>query len=186
MHMRLAALYISLAFGLAGCHSEPQPMHPQPGDLPPLPPASGTPIGYLIDAQADLQLRDDQLKQLKDIDTSLAARDAEIDTQLRQIEVPEEEEPLDPKEIKAGKKPPRHAYAPGASVKTNADAQKLHQLRDRQDQDAVKRALALLDAAQVEKAKSILADHDVQIPGAAKKNDQPSGEDGKPVPGLEP
>ncbi len=186
MHMRLAALFISLAFGLAGCHSEPQPMHPKPGDLPPLPPASGTPIGYLIDAQADLQLRDDQLKQLKDIDTSLAARDAEIDTQLRQIEVPEEEEPLDPKEIKAGKKPPRHAYAPGAAVKTNADAQKLHQLRDRQDQDAVKKALALLDAAQVEKAKSILADHDVQIPGVTKKNDQPSADDGKPVPGLEP
>ena len=186
MAMRLAALFIATTFALTGCHSDPQPQHPNPGDLPPLPPASGTPIGYLIDAQSDLQLRDDQLKQLKDIDTSLAARDAEIDTQLRQIERPEEEEPLDPKEIKAGKKPPRHAYAPGASVKSNADAQKLHQMRDRQDQDAVKRALALLDAAQVEKAKSILADHDVQIPGASKKNDQPSGEDGQPVPGLEP
>ncbi len=183
--MRLAALFFVLPISLFGCHSEPQPMHPKPGDLPPLPPASGTPIGYLIDAQADLQLRDDQLKQLKDIDTSLAARDAEIDTQLRQIEVPEEEEPLDPKEIKAGKKPPRHAYAPGASVKSSPDAQKLHQLRDRQDQDAVKRALALLDPPQVEKAKSILADHDVQIPGAAKKTDHTS-DDGQPVPGLEP
>jgi hypothetical protein len=79
--MRLAALFIALAC----CHSDPQPMHPKPGDLPPLPPASGTPIGYLIDAQADLQLRDEQLTQLKQIDTSLAARDAEIDTQLRQI-----------------------------------------------------------------------------------------------------
>ena len=190
MAMRLAALFIStsLAVGLAaaGCHHDPQPTHPAPGDLPPLPPASGTPIGYLIDAQADLQLNDDQLKQLKDIDTSLAARDAEIDTQLRQIERPEEEEPLDPKEIKAGKKPPRHAYAPGASVKGNADSQKLHQIRDRQDQDAVKRALALLDAAQVAKAKSILADHDVQVPGASKKNDAPTGDDGQPMPGMEP
>lgn len=184
--MRLAALFFALPLALAACHTDPQPMHPQPGDLPPLPPASGTPIGYLIDAQSDLQLRDDQLKQLKEIDTSLAARDAEIDTQLRQIERPEEDAQLDPKDIKNGKKPPRHAYAPGQSMTTNADAQKLHQMRDRQDQDAVKRALALLDAQQVEKAKSILADHDVQVPGAAKKNDQPSGDDGQPVPGLEP
>jgi hypothetical protein len=50
----------------------------------------------------------------------------------------------------------------------------------------LKKALALLDAQQVEKAKSILADHDVQVPGSSKKNDQPSGEDGQPVPGLEP
>ncbi|MBV8761286.1 MAG: hypothetical protein JO257_28575 [Deltaproteobacteria bacterium] len=180
--MRLAALFIALL----ACHSDPQPIHPKPGDLPPLPPASGTPIGYLIDAQADLNLRPDQLTQLKDIDTSLAARDAEIDTQLRQIERPEEEEPLEAKDIKNGKKPPRHAYAPGAAVHSSADAQKLHKLRDRQDQDAVQKALALLDAAQVEKAKSILADHDVQVPGAPKKNDAPSAEDGQPVPGMEP
>jgi hypothetical protein len=183
--MRLAAL-LFLSFVVASCHHDPQPMHPAPGDLPPLPPASGTPIGYLIDASSDLQLRDDQLKQLKDIDTSLAARDAEIDTQLRQIEKPTEEEDPTPKEMKNGAKRPRHAYAPGASVQTNADAQKLHNIRAAQDRDAVKKALALMDPTQQDKAKTILADHDVEVPGAPKKNGQPDSADGQPVPGLEP
>jgi hypothetical protein len=182
--MRLAALVLALAF--AGCHHDPQPMHPAPGDLPPLPPASGTPIGYLIDDKADLGLRDDQLTQLKQIDTSLAARDAEIDTQLRQIERPEEDEQLDPKDIKNGKKPHRHAYAPGADMTTNGDAQKLHQMRSQNDREAVKKAMALLDPPQQDKAKKILADHDVEVPGASKKNDQPNPDDGQPVPGLEP
>jgi hypothetical protein len=185
--MRLAALALALAFTLAvgGCHHDPQPMHPAPGDLPPLPPASGTPIGYLIDASHDLQLRDDQLKQLKDIDQSLAARDAEIDTQLRQIEKPEEEPDLTPKEVKNGAKRQRHAYAPGAAVQTNADAQKLHTIRAANDRDAVKKALALLDPPQQDKAKAILADHDVEVPGVSKKGD-PHADDGQPVPGLEP
>ena len=183
--MRLAALLV-IGLSLACCHHDPQPMHPAPGELPPLPPASGTPIGYLIDASHDLQLRDDQLTQLKDIDRSLAARDAEIDTQLRQIERPQEDEQLTPKEVKAGVKPPRHAYAPGAAVVTNADAQKLHKIRAANDRDAVKKALALLDPPQQDKAKAILADHDVEIPGAPAKNDHPGADDGQPVPGLEP
>jgi len=182
--MRLAALAIALA--LVGCHHDPQPMHPAPGDLPPLPPASGTPIGYLIDSAKDLQLRDDQVKQLQDIDRSLAARDAEIDTQLRQIERPEEEQDPSPKEMKNGAKRPRHAYAPGAAVQTNADAQKLHNMRAANDRDAVKKALALLDPPQQDKAKTILTDHDVEVPGSSKKNDQPASADGQPVPGLEP
>lgn len=180
--MRLAALVLALAC----CHHDPQPMHPAPGDLPPLPPASGTPIGYLIDSAHDLQLRDDQLKQLQDIDRSLAARDAEIDTQLRQIEKPEEEEDPTPQQQKAGAKRARHAYAPGAAVRSNADAQKLHNIRSQNDRDAVKKAMVILDPPQQDKAKSILADHDVEVPGVAKKNGAPTADDGQPVPGLEP
>jgi hypothetical protein len=180
--MRLAALFLALAC----CHSDPTPMHPQPGDLPPLPPASGTPIGYLLDAKTDLALRPDQLDKLTALDNSLAARDAEIDTQLRQIERPEEEEDPTPQQQKAGMKRPRHAYAPGKQqLSTNADAQKLHAIRDQNDRDAVKKALALLDATQQDKAKAILADHDVEVPGGPKKSG-PSPDDGKPVPGLEP
>jgi hypothetical protein len=182
--MRLAALVLALAF--AGCHHDPQPMHPAPGDLPPLPPASGTPIGYLIDAKSDLALRDDQLTQLQQIDTSLAARDAEIDTQLRQIEKPEEEDEPTPQEQKQGKKRARHPYAPGAAVHGTADSQKLHQIRSQNDREAVKKAMALLDPPQQDKAKKILADHDVEVPGASKKNDQPNPDDGQPVPGMEP
>jgi len=162
-------------------------MHPQPGDLPPLPPASGTPIGYLLDAKGDLQLRPDQLDKLQAIDTSLAARDADIDTQLRQIERPEEEEDPTPAQQKAGMKRQRHAYAPGKQqMQSNSDAAKLHELRKANDRDAVKKALALLDSGQQDKAKTILADHDVEIPGGPKKQNEPDPADGKPMPGMEP
>jgi hypothetical protein len=179
--MRLAALL----FALACCHPDRKPI--QPGDLPPLPPASGTPIGYLIDAKTDLALRPDQLDKLHKLDASLAARDAEIDTQLRQIEHPEEDEEPTPTQRKAGMKEPRHAYAPGKQqLSTNSDAQKLHKIRDQNDRDAVKKALALLDTSQQDKAKAILADHDVEVPGGPTKPQGPDPDDGKPVPGMEP
>jgi hypothetical protein len=181
--MRLAALVLALAC----CHSDPTPSHPKPGDLPPLPPASGTPIGYLLDAKGDLALRPDQVDKLQQLDTSLAARDAEIDTQLRQIEQPQEEEDPTPQQQKQGMKRKRHAYAPGQQqLSSNADAQKLHAIRDQNDRDAVKKALALLDVDQQGKAKTILADHDVEVPGGPKKSSAPDASDGQPVPGMEP
>lgn len=174
--MRLAVLL----FALAACHNDPKPTHPQ--DLPPLPPASGTPIGYLIDSQTDLKLRDDQLKELKDLDASLAARDAEIDTQLRQIDLKAaaDEEPP-PKGVP---QKPRNR-APGAAGKPTGDAAKLHQMRDGNDRDALKKAWALLDKDQQDAAAKILADHDVEVPGASKKTNQTS-DDGTPLPGMEP
>src|SRR5512140_2872487 len=108
---------VAVFLAVAACHSDPQPAHPKAGDLPPLPPASGTPIGYLLDSQSDLKLRDDQVKKLQELDQSLAARDAEIDTQLRSIEKPEQEEPT-PK----GEKPRRHNLAPGSSGPPQGDA----------------------------------------------------------------
>ena len=181
--MRLAALL----FILAACHHDPQPVHPKPGDLPPLPPASGTPIGYLLDAKVDLALTPDQVTKLSKIDNSLAARDFEIDTQLRQIERPEEDEQLSPKEMKAGRKAPRHAYSPkDQQLSTNKDAAKLHEIRRANDRDAVKQALALLDAQQLDKARTILTEHDVEIPGGPKKPEGPDPSDGQPVPGMEP
>jgi hypothetical protein len=50
----------------------------------------------------------------------------------------------------------------------------------------VKQALALLDAQQTDKAKVILTDHDVEIPGGPKKPEGPDPSDGQPVPGMEP
>ena len=178
-----------LAFALfaSACHSDPAVNHPKPGDLPPLPPASGTPLGYLIDSAGDLKLRDDQLKQLKDIDASLAARDADIDTQLRQIERPEQEEPdPTPQEQKAGKKRGRHNNAPGAAMTTNSDAQKLHALRNDNDRAALKQAWAILDPDQQAAAKKILDDRGIEAPGSAKTKPTTTGDDGKPLPGMEP
>ncbi|HEU4733008.1 MAG TPA: hypothetical protein VFT22_34175, partial [Kofleriaceae bacterium] len=76
----LRATLLGLLVASAGCHhdTDPPPMHPQEGELPPLPPSSGTPVGYLIDAAGQLELRDDQLARLKEIDQSLSARDDEI------------------------------------------------------------------------------------------------------------
>lgn len=180
MRLRTVALLLLVA----ACHREPETTHPKPGDLPPLPPASGTPVGYLIDSAGDLKLRDDQLKQLKDIDASLAARDAEVDTQLRQVEKPAEEEQEQPQKGGGGKRP-HHNNAPGASMQSSGDAKRLHDIRDANDRDALKRAFALLDADQRANATKILQDHDVEVPGAPRKQAQQS-DDGTPLPGGEP
>jgi len=180
----LGSLVFSLAAVLAACHSEPAPHHPTEGEVPPLPPSSGTPVGYLVDAQTDLKLRDEQLKQLKDIDASLAASEADIDTQLRQIERPEEEEQQSPQDQKAGVKRPRYNHAPGASVKTNGDAAKLHEARAAHDRDALKKAWALLDPDQRTSAQKILEARGVEVPGSQKTKAPTGTDDGTPLPGM--
>ena len=141
--MLRATLFLLLA--IAGCHkdTDPPPMQPKEGELPPLPPASGTPVGYLIDNASTLELRGDQLEKLKDIDKSLSARDDAIDTQLRLIEKPEE----DPQGEK-GAPPARHNNAPGAQTRTTPDAAKLHSARKENDYEALQKAFALLDPPQ--------------------------------------
>jgi hypothetical protein len=172
----LRATLVSLLL-LSGCHkdTDPPPMHPREGELPPLPPSSGTPVGYLLDNASQLELRDDQLKQLKEIDQSLAARDAEIDTQLRIIEKPQE----DP-EVPKGAPPPRHNNAPGAQVKTTADAAKLHSARKDNDSEALQKAFALLDPAQRTTARKLLEDRGVTAPGSTKAP-KPQSDDGTPL-----
>jgi len=78
-----AALAFALAVALA-CGHDAKPVV-QPDDHPPLPPASGTPIGYLIDDASELALRDDQLTKLKVIDDELSDRLAVLDSQQRGV-----------------------------------------------------------------------------------------------------
>ena len=154
-------------------------MHPKPGDLPPLPPSSGTPIGYLLDASTDLKLDSNQVVKLRDLDASLAAQDADIDTQLRQIERPEPEE-----ETPKGQKPRRRNNAPGVNMHTTADAGKLHAVRDRQDRDALTKAFTVLDPAQQGVARKLLEDRGVAAPGSTMKPTPGAAEeDGQPLPG---
>ena len=174
---RLVVLFLIVV----GCHHDPQPTHPAAGDLPPLPPASGTPIGYLIDSASDLKLKDTQLAQLKDLDASLAARDAEIDTQLRQIEKPTEEEAPP----QAGQRRHHRNNAPGQNMQTNGDAQKLHDMRNQNDREALRQAWKLLEPDQQTAATIILSAHDVEVPGVHKKQPGPS-DDGTPLPGTGP
>jgi hypothetical protein len=182
--MRRFAIVVVLALGaLIGCHSDPQPTHPAAGELPPLPPASGTPVGYLLDSSGDLKLRDDQLTKLKQIDASLA-QNADLDVQIRQIERPEEDEPVSPQEMKAGKKPARHNHAPGAAMKTTADSAKLHAIEKENDKVALKQAWAILDPDQQATAKKILDDRGVEVPGATAKREKVDDSDGKPLPDV--
>lgn len=177
-------LLLALLLALAGCH--PRPTKPAPDEVPPLPPASGTAVGYLVDAAGELALRDDQLAKLKDIDASLAAQNGQIDAQLRQIEKPVPEEELTPQQQKAGVKPQRYNNAPGASTITTNDSLKLRKMRDDNDRDALKKAFAVLDPDQLEKAKHILAERGVELPGQAPEEPARGGEDGQPMPGIEP
>jgi hypothetical protein len=173
----------ALIFGLLvvlapACHKDPdiEPQHPKSGDLPPLPPASGTPIGYLLDAQTQLALTPDQLTQLKQLDASLAAQNDSIDTQIRAIEKPEPDEPQDPKAP-----PKRTNHAPGKETHTTADSQKLHLMHMANDREALKKVFAILDPKQQESATRILSERGVELPGA-KKSTKPDTEDGTPLP----
>lgn len=153
---------VALAFLIAvagACHKEPPPNYADQ----PLPPASGTPIGYLIDNSGQLALSDEQVSKLQAIDNSLSARNEAIDTQLREIEKPEpiEEDP---------KNPSPHApnMAPGAQpVRTTKDAGKLHEARAANSKEALEKAFALLDATQQEKARGLLAERGIKSPKAA-------------------
>ncbi len=161
-----------------GCRhdTDPPPMHPKEGELPPLPPSSGTPVGYLVDNATQLQLTEDQLRQLKDIDRSLAARDDQIDTQLRLIEKPEQD-PEGPK----GAPPPRHNNAPGAQIRTTADAAKLHTARKDNDSEALQKAFALLEPTQRTAARKLLEDRGVAVPGGEPKAPKRTSDDGVPL-----
>jgi hypothetical protein len=163
---------------LAGCHhdTDPPPMHPTEGELPPLPPSSGTPVGYLIDNAGQLQLREDQLTKLQEIDKSLSIRDDEIDTQLRLIEKPEQD-PETPK----GAPPPRHNNAPGAQVRTTPDAAKLHSARKDNDSEALRKAFAILDVGQQAAARKLLEDRGVAAPGSKPQKPQHTSDDGTPL-----
>lgn len=152
------------AGSLAGCQrdSAPPPVHPQ-DEPPPLPPSSGTPIGYLLDNASQLTLRDDQLDKLKEIDNRLAIRSEALDTQLRQIEKP------------------GAAADEKAQAKAAADAGKLQQVRRDNSAEALREAFAVLDPAQQTTARKLLEDRGITAPGSQVKPRERSPEDGEPL-----
>lgn len=158
--LRLTILAAALA--LTGCHREPAPVAPS-SELPPLPPASGTAIGYLLDNATHLELTPEQIRELEKLDASLAVRNDSIDTQLREIEKPQEMPPPE-----KGEPPPKVNMAPGAMpMTTTPAAQKLHEARAENNAKALEEAFALLEPAQQEKAKRLLAERGITAPTAA-------------------
>lgn len=130
--------------------------------MPPLPPASGTPVGYLLDSSTQLKLTAEQVDKLKQIDARLSARNDALDTQLREIETPEEEPPPD-KDAPPPVRPKN--MAPGATpMHTTIDASKLHEARAAGNTEALEKAFALLDAAQQVEARKLLAARGIASP----------------------
>jgi hypothetical protein len=70
-----------LALGL-GCSHEARPAV-APEEHAPLPPASGSPVGYLVDDAGELKLSDGQLARLRQIDDELGTKLAASETALR-------------------------------------------------------------------------------------------------------
>jgi hypothetical protein len=179
-----ALLGLALAVVL-GCSHETKPTV-QPDDHAPLPPASGTPIGYLIDDAGELSLRDEQLTQLKAIDTDLSGRLAVLDGQSRSSA---------PRSADASGQTGRHRggrrggmggagggmggggagmgrggrgrrAAQGAgsgSASSGGGATASVNERAADVHDALKRAFALLDPHQKEIATRVLSDHGVDV-----------------------
>jgi len=176
--LRVALLALLALAGPAGCSHDaaPAPAHPEEAPPPPLPPSSGTPVGYLLDNATTLSLREDQIQQLQAIDKSLSARDEEIDTQLRIIETPSEDPPP-----QKGQPMHLHNNAPGAQIKTTPDATKLHNARRDNDSDALRKAFAVLDPNQQASARKLLEDRGISPPGAAAKPDPRNDADGTPL-----
>ncbi|HEY4181781.1 MAG TPA: hypothetical protein VGM90_33280 [Kofleriaceae bacterium] len=78
-----------LVLALPACGGSSQTAAPAtPTEAPPLPPASGTPIGILVDESGALHLRDDQVSKLREIDEQLSARNDAIDSQLAERGAP--------------------------------------------------------------------------------------------------
>jgi hypothetical protein len=161
-----------------GCSHEARPVV-QPDEHPPLPPASGTPIGLLIDDASELSLRDDQLTQLKAIDDDLGPRLSALDGALRTPDPVRASTREDkPRGLgfraggvgnggggRTGAFPgstggpddggQRAGYISGETI-TDVNQRRAHAVRD-----AIRRALELLDAAQQAIARRVLTDHAV-------------------------
>lgn len=160
---RIWTLATLLVLALGACRNEAKPVAPGEAELPPLPPSSGTHVGYLLDNATQLELNLTQVEELKRIDASLAATNDSIDTQLREIEKPQDLGPPPEK----GAPPAKVNMAPGAMpMTTSRDAQKLHAARAANNQDALGKAFELLEPAQQDRARQLLSARGITAPKA--------------------
>lgn len=154
---------------LLACGGSSSPPAQTPADKPPLPPASGTPIGYLIDDASELHLRDDQLTQLRQLDTQLAAELDEIDTRMRAAQ-PQPEASQQAQRQMGGRHRGGHGRRGGGQQAQRSQptgdpgaADKLTEQRRADVKDALARAFVILDETQQTAAKKLLQDHDVDL-----------------------
>jgi len=192
----VVALGASGGFSLGvGCHREPQPTIVEPGPSsdeppPPLPPASGTPIGFLVD-EARLKLSDDQLAKLKDIDADLAGKLGELDSIQRGVDNADQAPPPQPSRststtgvsaertgdgngtgagrttaphqgrIKNPDRVPGPDAAPATKEQLDRTRKRLPEYRASDVREAIRQALALLNREQQKIARDVLKDRGV-------------------------
>jgi hypothetical protein len=177
------AYVLVCAVGIGACHHDATPV--EPAGTPPLPPSSGTPIGYLVDEAAALHLDDAQVAKLREIDTSLAADLEAIDAQTRSANRPAPDPDQQQSPPSGGRRGRRggmgggsmggssggHRHrrgggtgsGSGTSPQVAAGANRLAEQRAGDVREALKRAFALLDATQQAAATKVLAAHDVDL-----------------------
>jgi hypothetical protein len=159
------------------CSHDPPVAKPDPAEKPPLPPSSGTPVGYLVDAAGDLKLTDDQVTKLKGIDEALAARLEALASQARAASKPADSGDSPPPQPMGGRHGgrgmrgggmggggrPHRSHAQGSGAGGGAGVARIDNERAAEVKDALQRAFAILDDAQQTAAKKLLADHDVDV-----------------------
>ncbi|MDB4955212.1 MAG: hypothetical protein JWO36_2781 [Myxococcales bacterium] len=164
-----------IAFLLGACHHDTPPVTPGGSERPPLPPSSGTPIGYLLD-DTDLHLRDDQRTRLHEIDATLAAELEVLEARersARPASTTGSQDDPPPSGMGHGRRGgggrrggrggggsrPPSGPTPNGAPKPDAGA--VAQERAGDVREAVHRALAILDADQLKLAQKLLVDHDI-------------------------
>jgi hypothetical protein len=194
-----------------GCSHDTKPAVVEPAGPPPLPPASGTPIGYLVDDAGELKLTDDQLAKLKAIDEQLAAKLATLDSQLHSPGAGAGSgQPRGRRRggggggggfsggggmrgggrrggMRGGSGSGSGSAAPAGGAASADTVNRITEERAADVRDAIDRALALLDIVQRVMAKRVLTDHGVDLDAgrpAAATSKAGSGEpdDAEPEP----
>jgi len=181
---------VLVALALIACHND-SISHP---DIPPLPPASGTPVGYIVDSAADLKLTDAQVASLKDIDSNLSGQLDIIDMRLKAAGKPANagSGSASPRQQPGGFQMSgrrggrrRNSQAgsgagSGSGAPRSAAVAQLENERENDVRDAISRALNLLDATQRKAAVAIFNDRglDLLLPSSDASTSDGSDDEG--------
>lgn len=193
------AVPCGLGFQL-GCN-RPAPREPvdpviEPDEHPPLPPASGTPIGFLVDDAGELKLSDDQLSKLREINDVLATQLAVDDGDMKPEPVEQKKDDGKGRGLgfRAGggqegfggynsafPNAPRTAGQTGTDdqggprqyVIPAATVNKVYQARAKHTHAAIQRALGVLDRGQQTIARRVLVDHGVNLDTGEVQTSEP-------------
>ena len=183
----LALALAAVALVAVACHHDSDPAVPMDPSEQPLPPASGTPIGFLID-DSEMHLSAEQLGKLRDIDTGLQAQLDQIDKATRSAAALAANQgsnaaPQQPMGRHhrggmgggmggggmggggggGGGSGGHHHGSGGGSAAFAATTGQLADERTSDVKYALERAFVVLDPAQRARAKQVLSDHDVDL-----------------------